>query len=160
MYMNNLFKRLTAAQFRILNIAIAAFSDLYIIIYLYLTFIDRAYFNKSLGFAFGLIKQGNPNLAGKMPVDMIDQLWGQYLLAFWGMILIYVFIHSVIFVLSLKQKKFATSYINFYSKSASFLMIIFAVFTGINLVNLGFLLLGILHIINFSGMKYFKRSEE
>lgn len=159
--MNKLFEKLTAAQFKMVNILIPVISDIYICFYLYIKFIDHEFFKKSMSVAIELVKSTNPTLmSDSIPSEFIDELWIKYTTTFFTLIAFYIIIHSLIFFFSYLGKKYCLNYINFYSKSASFLMIIFSIFSKFSLFNLGFIFIGILHIFNFSGMKYFKIQEE
>lgn len=159
--MNAIFDKMNKSQFNLLSIFIPIISDVYICFYLFKKFIDKEMFEKTLGTAFSLVEKSNPSIMSQgVPDNFTAQLWDTYLTSFWGLMAFYLILHGITFLLSYKGKKLATSYVYLYSASASLLMLVFSIFTKASWFNLGFFILGILHLINVMGFKYFKKSEE
>lgn len=156
--MKKLFEKLSLAQFKLLSIFIAFVSDVYICTYIYKTFIDKEYFDKSLEVAFQLVKHSNPNVydPSLATPEFFAMMWERYHQIIVSMLALYLVIHGLIFLAAKFDKKMARSYIKFYSASASALMILFSLFGLGNPWNIGFLILGIIHLFNYKGIKYFK----
>lgn len=137
MSISKFYTDITEKNFKFLTISSCFLADLAAALYIYLLVNDKSYFEKYIDTVQEAMRQSNTDFKMAVDPNFLNQLWGVVLMTTLSMIMIFMVIHAIVYFFYFKDKKFAKSYVTFYTWTVAILY----TFTGVkNITNpLGFI---------------------
>lgn len=150
-----IYKHLNEKKFKFLTIINCFIADLFVCAHVMMNIGNKEQFDKTMDLFFKLLEMQMPGYSSQVSTAYLEELWQVVIMTLYTIILVYLLLHSVIYFFHNKDKKYAKSYVKFYSWSGAILMGYYSL-SGLSYPDRAmFLIPSILLFVNAFGFKKF-----